>query len=68
MWRKMRKAMHVHVQMLYKDHNIYIYIYIYTKNECCQGIVSISNFVAKGSVTLGVHFFKASQDESKGAI
>jgi hypothetical protein len=64
MWRKMRKAMHVHVQMLYKDHNIYIY----TKNECCQGIVSISNFVAKGSVTLGVRFFKASQDESKGAI
>ncbi len=56
--------MHVHVQMLYKDHNIYIY----TKNECCQGIVSISNFVAKGSVTLGVRFFKASQDESKGAI
>ncbi len=42
--------------------------YIYTKNECCQGIVSISNFVAKGSVILGVQFFKASQDESKGAI
>ncbi len=42
--------------------------YIYTKNECCQGTVSISNFVAKGSITLGVQFFKASQDESKGAI